>query len=103
VLADRQEARRRLGALGFGSRAWSTPFVHLSGGQRQKLRLVRLLGGAPDVLLLDEPTLHLDLPAIERLGAALAAWPGTLVLVTHDAAFAAAVAHRTVRLGGATT
>jgi ATP-binding cassette subfamily F protein 3 len=92
-----------LGALGFGARAWSTPLPHLSGGQRQKLRLVRLLAGAPDVLVLDEPTLHLDLPAIERLEAALAAWPGTVVLVTHDVAFAAGVAHRTVRLGGGRT
>jgi ATPase subunit of ABC transporter with duplicated ATPase domains len=94
------EARRRLGSLGFGAEAWSTPRSRLSGGQRQKLRLVRLLAAAPDVLVLDEPTLHLDLPAIERLQQALAAWSGTIVLVSHDAAFADAVAQRVVRLGG---
>jgi macrolide transport system ATP-binding/permease protein len=95
------EARRRLGALGFGVDAWTTPRSRLSGGQRQKLRLARLLAAAPDVLVLDEPTLHLDLPAIERLQQALVAWPGTIVLVSHDAAFVGAVAQRIVRLGGA--
>jgi ATPase subunit of ABC transporter with duplicated ATPase domains len=93
------EARRRLGALGFGADAWSTPRSRLSGGQRQKLRIVRRLAAAPDVLVLDEPTLHLDLPAIERLQDALVAWPGTIVLVSHDAAFVDAVAERVVRLG----
>lgn len=76
------------------------PLSGLSGGRRQKLRLARLLARAPDLLLLDEPTLHLDLPAIERLQAALARWPGTIVLVSHDAAFRDGVVQRVTTLPG---
>ena len=95
---ERPAARRRLGALDYGAEAWSTPLAGLSGGQRQKLRLALLLAARPDVLVLDEPTLHLDLPAIERLQEALARWPGTIVLVSHDAAFRDGVAQRVVTL-----
>jgi macrolide transport system ATP-binding/permease protein len=93
--SERAEARRRLGALGFGADAWATPVGRLSGGQLRKLRLARVLADDPDVLLMDEPTLHLDLPAIERLQAALAAWPGTVLLVSHDRVFRDGVATRT--------
>jgi ATPase subunit of ABC transporter with duplicated ATPase domains len=59
-----------------------------SPGEARKLQLALGLGLEAWVLVLDEPTNHLDLPSIERLEAALAAWPGALLLVSHDEAFA---------------
>jgi ATPase subunit of ABC transporter with duplicated ATPase domains len=61
-----------------------------SPGEARQLALARALGRDVALLLLDEPTNDLDLPATERLQAALAAWDGALVLVTHDDAFARA-------------
>jgi len=55
-----------------------------SPGEARKLALARLLVAEASVLVLDEPTNHLDLPSIERLGDALADWPGACLLVTHD-------------------
>jgi ATPase subunit of ABC transporter with duplicated ATPase domains len=61
-----------------------------SPGEARKLALATLLVSDASLLVLDEPTNHLDLPSIERLGEALLAWPGALLLVTHDDALAAA-------------
>jgi ATPase subunit of ABC transporter with duplicated ATPase domains len=60
-----------------------------SPGEARKLALAALLVSDASVLVLDEPTNHLDLPSIERLGEALVAWPGALLLVTHDDELAA--------------
>jgi ATPase subunit of ABC transporter with duplicated ATPase domains len=68
----------------------------LSPGEARKLALAMGLGRHAWALVLDEPTNHLDLPTIERLESALVAYPGCIVLVTHDDAFAAAVTSRTV-------
>jgi ATP-binding cassette subfamily F protein uup len=70
----------------------------LSGGTRKRVALAQALVAKPDVLLLDEPTNHLDLDAIEWLQELLRAWPGALVVVSHDRAFIDAVATRIVEL-----
>ncbi len=69
-----------------------------SGGERQRARLEAILGSAPDVLLLDEPTHHLDLAGTEWLEGVLRAWPGAVLLVSHDRAFLDAVATETAFL-----
>jgi ATPase subunit of ABC transporter with duplicated ATPase domains len=60
------------------------PFSALSEGQKRKLRLVRLILDKPNVLILDEPTTHLDYESVEMLESALEDCSGTLILVTHD-------------------
>jgi ATPase subunit of ABC transporter with duplicated ATPase domains len=74
----------------------------LSPGEARKLALASGLGRHAWALVLDEPTNHLDLPTIERLEEALSQYPGCIVLVTHDDAFARAVTARTLLLDGGT-
>src|SRR5205085_1033277 len=71
----------------------------LSPGEARKLALAFGLGRHAWALVLDEPTNHLDLPTIERLERALAAFPGCIVLVTHDDAFAEACTSSVLDLG----
>jgi ATP-binding cassette subfamily F protein uup len=59
----------------------------LSGGERRRLQLMRLLMGEPNVLLMDEPTNDLDIDTLNALEDLLDAWPGTLVIVSHDRYF----------------
>ena len=70
--------------FGFGaSRQW-TPVAELSGGERRRLQLLRLLMAEPNVLMLDEPTNDLDTDTLTALEDLLDSWPGTLVVVSHD-------------------
>ncbi|GAA0512813.1 ABC transporter ATP-binding protein [Saccharopolyspora subtropica] len=64
-------------------RQW-TPVEDLSGGERRRLQLARLLMGEPNVLVLDEPTNDLDIDTLQQLEDLLDGWPGTLVVVSHD-------------------
>ncbi|MFC9915556.1 ABC-F family ATP-binding cassette domain-containing protein [Streptomyces sp. NPDC059862] len=73
-----------LGELGLGHVALDRTIGEVSGGESVLLRLAALLLRRPDVLLLDEPTNNLDLYARKRLYAAVAAWPGVMVVVSHD-------------------
>ncbi len=59
----------------------------LSGGEKTKLALAQLVAGKHNLLLLDEPTNNLDPPSREAIGQALAAWPGAMVVVSHDSTF----------------
>jgi ATP-binding cassette subfamily F protein uup len=65
----------------------SSPVKALSGGERNRLLLARLLTRPMNVLVLDEPTNDLDIETLELLESYLADWPGTLLLVSHDRAF----------------
>jgi ABC transport system ATP-binding/permease protein len=77
-------ASQVLERLGFpASRQW-TPVGDLSGGERRRLQLTRLLMAEPNVLLLDEPTNDLDVDTLTQLEDLLDGWPGTLVVVSHD-------------------
>jgi ATP-binding cassette subfamily F protein uup len=93
-------ASSMLERLGFpASRQW-TPVAELSGGERRRLELTRLLMGEPNVLLLDEPTNDLDIDTLQRLEDLLDSWPGTLVVVSHDRYLIERVCDRVVALFG---
>jgi ATPase subunit of ABC transporter with duplicated ATPase domains len=64
----------------------------LSGGEKTKLALAQLVAGRHNLLLLDEPTNNLDPAARTAAGKALAAWPGTMIVVSHDVDFVRALA-----------
>ncbi|MGH3872002.1 MAG: ABC-F family ATP-binding cassette domain-containing protein [Pseudonocardiaceae bacterium] len=86
VTLGRQElsASQLAERLGFpASRQW-TPVADLSGGERRRLQLTRLLMAEPNVLLLDEPTNDLDIDTLQQLEDLLDGWPGSLVVVSHD-------------------
>src|SRR5262245_12295885 len=70
----------------------------LSGGSARRAALVRVLASSPDILLLDKPTNHLDLPAIEWLESELNAMRSAVVLVSHDRRFLAALSKATIWL-----
>jgi ATP-binding cassette subfamily F protein uup len=70
--------------LGFPpARQW-TPVRDLSGGERRRLQLTRILMGEPNVLLLDEPTNDLDIDTLQQLEDLLDGWIGTMVVISHD-------------------
>ena len=71
----------------------------LSGGERRRLQLMRLLMGEPNVLLLDEPTNDLDIDTLTALEDLLDAWPGTMVVVSHDRYFVERVCDNVYALG----
>ena len=85
--------RMVLTGLGFRPDAWDQPLTQLSGGQKTRVLLGRLLLEAPDLLILDEPTNHLDVQAIEWLENTLNAWPGAVLVVSHDRYFLDRVAN----------
>jgi ATPase subunit of ABC transporter with duplicated ATPase domains len=78
------DARTLLAKFGLRADHVLRPASTLSPGERTRAALALLQGRGTNLLVLDEPTNHLDLPAIEQLESALATYPGTLLLVTHD-------------------
>ncbi|MEV6605431.1 ABC-F family ATP-binding cassette domain-containing protein [Kutzneria sp. NPDC051319] len=91
------EVRTLLAKFGLGANHVLRPAVTLSPGERTRAALALLQARGVNLLVLDEPTNHLDLVAIEQLESALANYPGTLLLVTHDRRMLTAV-HTTRRL-----
>src|SRR5215218_1689003 len=89
VLGDRRELTAGMLAERFGFRGdrARTLVRDLSGGERRRLQLMRLLMDEPNVLLLDEPTNDLDIDTLTALEDLLDGWPGTLVVVSHDRYF----------------
>jgi ATP-binding cassette subfamily F protein uup len=88
-LAGGQEvsAAMLLDRFGFRGARARTLVRELSGGERRRLQLMRLMMGEPNVLLLDEPTNDLDIDTLTALEDLLDSWPGTLVVVSHDRYF----------------
>jgi ATP-binding cassette subfamily F protein uup len=87
-LGDRELTAGQLAErFGFAGPRGRTLVRDLSGGERRRLQLMRLLMGEPNVLLLDEPTNDLDIDTLTALEDLLDGWPGTLVVVSHDRYF----------------
>jgi ATP-binding cassette subfamily F protein uup len=93
-------AGQMLERFGFRGDAQWTPIGDLSGGERRRLQLLRLLMAEPNVLLLDEPTNDLDIETLTELEDLLDGWPGSLVLVSHDRYFLERVSDHVVALLG---
>jgi ATP-binding cassette subfamily F protein 3 len=93
----RPEAQSLLGRFLFsGWEVQGKPVTALSGGERRRLALALVVASGANFLVLDEPTNHLDLESREALEQALEAFPGTVLLVSHDRAMLDAVASRTL-------
>jgi ATP-binding cassette subfamily F protein 3 len=90
------KARALLGRFLFSGEEAEKPLSGLSGGERRRLSLAVLVQSAANVLILDEPTNHLDIESREALEDALRAFPGAILLVSHDRALLDAVGTRTV-------
>jgi ATPase subunit of ABC transporter with duplicated ATPase domains len=84
-LGDRELSAAQLAEVfGFTEKRLWTPVGDLSGGERRRLQLLRLLAAEPNVLLLDEPTNDLDTDTLAGLEDLLDSWPGTIVVASHD-------------------
>jgi ATP-binding cassette, subfamily F, member 3 len=96
---NRPDAQSLLGRFLFsGWDEHEKPVAVLSGGERRRLALAVTVASGANLLVLDEPTNHLDLESREALEAALIAFPGSLLLVSHDRALLDAVAERTLAI-----
>ena len=87
AVGPQHELRSLLGMFGLTGEVAFQDAGTLSGGEKTKLALAQLVTGRHNVLLLDEPTNNLDPPSRVAVAAALASWPGAMVLVSHDSDF----------------
>ena len=78
------KVRETLTALGLDATQWQTMTAHLSGGQKKLIMLAKLLVQEPELLLLDEPDNHLDLPAKRNLEKIINGYSGCVVIISHD-------------------
>ena len=89
---------RILSGLGFVDSEFEKTVEQLSGGQKNRLALAKLLLAEPDLMILDEPSNHLDVDATQWLEKFLAASPATILLVSHDRFLIDQVSHKTIEL-----
>lgn len=99
---NEQKVRAILGAFLFKGDDVFKKVKVLSGGEKSRLALVKLLLAPPNLLLLDEPTTHLDMPSIEALIKALKDYTGTIVFVSHDVHFIRSIAQQTIHIQAGT-
>ncbi len=97
-LTYKSRTRSALTGLGFSLSDFSLPCSLLSGGQRSKLALGKLLLSSPDLILLDEPTNHIDLTSLEWLENFLNDYKGSAVIISHDRYFLDKVTNKTMLL-----
>ncbi|MEO3976207.1 ABC-F family ATP-binding cassette domain-containing protein [Streptomyces sp. CAU 1734] len=86
--------------FGFAKEKQWTPVSDLSGGERRRLQLLRLLMDEPNVLFLDEPTNDLDIETLTQLEDLLDGWPGSMIVISHDRFFLERTTDRTFALLG---
>jgi ATPase subunit of ABC transporter with duplicated ATPase domains len=94
--------RSLAGAFQFSGDDVDKKIRSLSGGEKTRLVMARMLLNPPNFLVLDEPTNHLDLATKEMLIDALEDFDGTMLFVSHDRAFLRALSNRVLELGGET-
>ena len=94
--------KESLGGLGYATEDFGRPFAAFSGGWRMRAELSRVLASKPELLLLDEPSNYLDLPAVEWLQRFLRGFEGTLALISHDRYLLRAITKVTVEVDGGT-
>ena len=95
---DEQVVRGTLGRLLFGGDDVKKNVRVLSGGEKGRMLYGKLILQKPNVLLMDEPTNHMDMESIESLNMALEKYKGTLIFVSHDREFVSSLATRIIEI-----
>jgi len=95
---EEQVLRSTLGRMLFSQDETSKPVNVLSGGEQGRMLFGKMILQKPNVLIMDEPTNHMDMESIESLNYALENYPGTIILVSHDREFVSSVATRILEL-----